>query len=363
MKRKIIEKTTSLILILAVLTVLFSGCGPGGGSAGGTVSVTDCAGRTVEVPADPQSICCVCPFSGSVLVMLGRGDRLTSTCNNVARSNLLKTICPSVGDAAVVKNSGSVNGEAVIELGTDLIIVNDGMYESGDERAKLDSLGIPYIVIGFRDLEGQLDAVEVLGKALGNEKKAGEYTEWCRSVYSYAGMIASEHRGERAKLYHSVNEATRTDYEGSICAEWIGMTGAVNVSLGSELRMQGDKAYTTLEQIYSWDPDLIICNETNMDRYMMTDGKWAGLRAVREGRVYQIPIGVSRMGHPTSTETPLALLWLTELLYPEESDTDMKREIKEYYLRFYGFEVSDELAEDILAGKDMRTEKTNKSAE
>ena len=358
MKRRFI----SILLILCTAGLL-CGCAPAAPAAADTRTVTDCAGRTVEVPADPQSICCVCPFSGPVVVMLGSGDRITSTCNNVVRSRLLDAMCPGIADVPVVKSSGSVNGEAVLELGTDLIIVNDGAYEADDERAKLDSMGIPYVVIGFTDLESQLDAITVLGRTLGAEEEAERYADWCRGVYSGVSEAVSAYDGEPVRLYHSVNEAIRTDYKGSICAEWIALTGVENVSVDSELNREGDKAYTTLEQIYEWDPDMIICNEAGVDDYILTDGKWAGLRCVREGAVYQIPVGISRMGHPTSTETPLALMWLANLLYPDLYDIDIVQELEDYYMEFYDFEIDDETAEAMLEADEMRAAKTGARVE
>ena len=169
---------------------------------------------------------------------------------------------------------------------------------------------------------------------------------------------------EKPRLYHSVNEAVRTDYPGSICAEWIALTGAENVSLaGGGLSLEGDKAFTTLEQIYLWDADLIICNEAGVDDYILSDEKWAGMRCVEEGRVYQIPVGVSRMGHPTSTETPLAALWLAELLYPDRFEIDMARELSDYYARFYDYQLNDEMIEAILDGDEMRAAKASSKTE
>ena len=360
MKRRII----SAILALCLTAAILCGCASiSGQTAADTITVTDCAGRTVVVPKNPQSICCVCPFSGPIIVMCGYGDRVTTSCNNMTRSNLLTMICPGLADAVVVKSSGSVNAEAVLEYGTDLIFVNDGTYEAAEERAKLDSLGVPYVVVGFDDLESQLDAMLVIGRALGAEEKMRDYTDWCKSVYADVRQALSEAPDDPAELYHAVNEAVRTDYAGSICDEWITMTNVNDVSLGSDLTVEGGKAYTTLEQIYAWDPDVIICNEAGVDDYILSDEKWAGLRCVRDGAVYQIPVGISRMGHPTSTETPLALMWLANLLYPEQYEIDFIQILKDYYLRFYGFEIDDDMAQAILQADEMRMEKASQKVE
>lgn len=357
------KKSFSVWLALLLLFSALSGCTPNTPQAEAGVTVTDCAGRTVTVPADPQSISLLCPFSGPMIVMFGYGDKITTTVNNAARSRLLLEICPEMENAVVVKNSGAINAEEIMAQNTDLIITNAGVYETAAERAKLDAMGIPYVVIDFETIEEQFIAVRVLGETFRQSEKAEQYITWFRSVLDRADAAAAAGKTP-LRLYHAVNEAVRTDDPGSYCAEWIAHTGAVNVSVESgALNLEGGKAYTTLEQIYVWNPDLIVCNEAQVDDYILTDVKWQGLSAVQNGRVYQIPIGVTRMGHPTSFETPLALLWLTKLLYPDTFEADLDAEIKSFYRTFFDFSLSDDWLAAIKDGSEMRTPKTNNKEE
>lgn len=355
------NRILSVLLAAALILAAFSACGrvPGEAPSGGTVTVTDRMGRTVQVPEDPQSICAICPYAGMLVVMFGYGDRITSTCNNLARSNLLTEICPEISSAAVVKNSGDLNAEEILARNTDLIIVNDGSYVNEDQRAKLDTLGIPYIVTGFQTIEEQFEVTRLIGKALGAEKEAESYIEYFRSVMD---DVSSKTAGAKpVRLYHSVNEAVRTDQRGDYCSQWIALTGAENVSAGDPeaIQVNGEKSYTTLEQIYIWNPGLIICNEAMVDEYILSDPKWAEIEAVKSKKVYQIPIGITRMGHPTSLETPLAILWLAQLLHPELFDFDFSAKLREFYDEFFDFTLSDEWIDAMLEGNEMRTPKTN----
>ena len=364
MRRTEFRRYLSLILALALL-LSFAGCGRKG-DGGGKKTVTDCAEREVTLPEKIEKICCVDPFTGPMLVMFGYGDAVTTGSNNMTRSVLLKIICPHIGEVVSVKSSGSLNAEEILKRGADVIFVERDIYNDPSERSKLETMNIPYVVISYRDIEEQIEAVRVIGKVLGTEEEAERYISWYEGVMRDVSSVCSGiPENERPKVYHSVNEALRTDYEGSICAEWIALTGAVNVSLDEDagLRISGDKAYTTLEQVYVWDPDLIICNEAGAFDDITDDDKWSGLRAVKEGRVYQIPIGTSRMGHPTSTETPLALLWLAELLYPERFDIDFRKELYDYFKEYYDYELSEELIDAIIEAGDMRTEKPKNGLE
>jgi len=164
----------------------------------------------------------------------------------------------------------------------------------------------------------------------------------------------------RVTVYHSVNEAVRTDIADSLPAEWIEITGAVNVSVDEELKISGDKSFAALEQIYLWDPDIIIANEAGVPEYMLSNEQWAALRAVKERRVYQIPNGISRWGHPGSIETPLAILWTSKLLYPDYfKHIDMKMITSEYYKRFFNLDLDGDQVNAILSGKGMREAKSN----
>ena len=196
----------------------------------------------------------------------------------------------------------------------------------------------------------------VIGEALGETEEAQAMVDYYKNAIERVEKVVEKiPQEERPSLYHSVNEALRTDIEGSLEAEWIGITGVENVSLEDDLFLKKRKTYTTLEQVFVWDPDIIICNESGVNDYILQDPQWSGLRAVREGNVYQIPIGVSRWGHPSSTETSLAILWLAKLLYPDYfEDLDIREEMRDYYYTFYDFKVSEETLDKILSGKGIR---------
>ena len=353
------KKLVPIILLIMILVISASGCAAARAPSAGGVTVKDMAGREVTVPEDPKSICVLDAYAAPIVVMLGYGDRMPTTVNAVTRNLLLQAICPALKNAAVVKTSGAVNGETILQAQTDLMIVGADTYSSPDEKAKLETLGIPYLVVNYTTMADQMQVVTLLGKALRNEEMAQRYVDYYQKcVNTVKTGMADMPESSPLRLYHSVNEATRTDYKGSLSADWIGLFNVENVSLDTKLNMMEDKAYATLEQIYTWDPDIIIANESGVADYIRTDSKWQGLRAVINGDVHQIPIGISRWGHPTSVETPLAILWLAELLYPEQYEVDISAEMTSFYQTFFNYSISPEEANDIISGYGVRTPKT-----
>ena len=360
MKKRLIS--ISLIVLCAIM--FLSSCAQNVPDTEDGITITDMAGREVTVPSDPQSICVLDAYAAPIVVMLGYGEKMPTTINAVSRNLLLLSICPALENAVNVKNGGSINAETILEKGTDLMIIGIETYQNTDEKAKVETLNIPYIVVSYTSMNDQMAVVSLLGRALGNEDMAQKYVAFYQSCIDLAeDNVPESSEEDAARLYHSVNEAVRTDYPGSLCADWIALMNVTNVSLDASLSMTEDKAYATLEQIYAWDPDVIICNESGVADYILTDSKWQGLRAVTDENVFQIPIGLSRWGHPTSVETPLAILWLAELLYPEQFEVDVRSEMTAFYEVFYSYDISDDEADDIMSGYGVRTPKTTTANE
>jgi iron complex transport system substrate-binding protein len=351
------RKLISILIVFLCLSLALTSCAGSGPAVSDGVRVTDMAGRDVTVPKDPKSICVLDAYAAPVVVMLGYGDRMPTTVNAVSRNLLLQSIAPALRNSAVVKTSGAVNAETILQAKTDLIIAGPDTYSSADEKAKLDTLGIPYIVVKYASMADQIAVVTLLGKALGSEAMAQKYTDYYKKCIDTVKNGVPE-AGQPIRLYHAVNEATRTDYKGTLCADWISLLNVDNVSLNASLNMTEDKAYASLEQIYSWDPDIIIANESGVADYILTDSKWQGLRAVINKDVCQIPIGISRWGHPTSIETPLAILWLAGILYPQQFSVDIRAEMTSFYKTFFNYTISDREADDIISGYGVRTPKT-----
>lgn len=361
----------AFLLVFALVISLLGGCGSSdptqesGQSTADTITVTDMAGRKVTIPSQIESLCVLDPFAAGITVMMGYGDVMTTTINNIKRNTLMLDICPALADAALVKSNGSINAETMLKYGVDLAVISTETYTDADECAKLDAIGVPYLVVEYNTMAQQMDAVTMLGKALQRQDVAEAYNSYYQKCIDLVAQgVADLPEDTLPTVYHSVNEAVRTDYTGSLGADWIAVTRAVNVSLDTKLERDGEKAYTSLEQVFKWDPDLIICNEPGVADYILTDSKWAGLRAVRDSSVYQMPVGISRWGHATSQEVPLALLWLAKTLYPDRFDNiDLESETRGFYQQFFEYKLSDKMLANILAGTGIRAEKSTVSAD
>ena len=101
-----------------------------------------------------------------------------------------------------------------------------------------------------------------------------------------------------------------------------------------------------IEQIYEWDPDIILLSnfvEMSPEEFMNdTSMDWSSVKAVSEGKVYKFPLGMYRW-YPASSDSALSLEWVAKTLQPEYmKDFDLDADVKEYYMNNYTIELSDE---------------------
>lgn len=320
--------------------------------------VVDCAGRTVTLPDQTETIACLYAYTGHVAALLGCEGKITAVVDGLKRDQLMQRKVPGIRELPAPYASGSINIEELAQAAPDLIFLRASNLQDAGETEKLDRLGIPYLVVEYTTMEQQRNSIRVMGKALGCEEKAEAYLAYYQETIDFVRQRTSAiPESERKRVYHSVNEAVRTDIPDTLSYEVLDAAGCINVVTSEQqLRLDGEKGYVTVEQIYVWDPDVILANEPSAAEYFRTDDKFSGLRSVLENRVYQLPVGISRWAHPGSLESPLAALYIAKLLYPGYlEDVDMEQEIRDFYQSFLDIALTEAEIGQILAGNGMRS--------
>lgn len=324
-----------------------------------TITVVDSIGRQVEVPVPVKRIASLYAFSGHVVVMLGRCDNIVAISRGLRRDILLNSICPGIGQALAPKGPAGINIEELLLAEPDIVFVPAETAGNRGEAEKLETFHLPYLVVDFNTVSGQQRTIEMIGRAIGAEDRARQYIEYYRrGIDLVQSAVSAIPKDKRVRAYQATVEATRTYGKNSLPADWMSLTGVVDVAVDQHLLLQEGEQHTSLEQILLWDPDMILVNEPGVAEYIRTDPKWAALQAVKGKKVYQMPIGISRWGHPGSLETPLAMLWTAKTAYPERFTLiDLKQETEMFYKIFFGIQLSEDLYFQIMSGKGMRAPK------
>lgn len=353
MKRKIANILLILVLLFAV-TACSSDRQPSGED--GTKVITDCAGRQVEIPQTPQRVACLYATSAHIMAMLDEGDKIVGCPNGVKSDVLMQMKYPEITETATPHQEGSVNVEELMEIDTDLALVSNSLALSDGEMEKLDDLGIPYVVIDYTTIDELQNAVRVAGEVFEKQQQAEAYLEFFDDTMELVDKrLENVDEGSKPRVYHAVNEAIRTDPKDSICGEIMARAKVEDISVSQGLTANGKNAYVTLEEIYRWDPDAVIANESSVTDYILSDSKWDGLTAVKTKAVYTLPVGATRWCHPGSMEAHMGVLAVASRFYPQQfEDFDVKEYTKEYYKTYFDLELDDQMIDHILAGEGMR---------
>jgi len=324
-----------------------------------TITVTDSIGRTVEVPEKVEKIAALYSFAGYAVCLLGSGNDLVGVPGGLQRDVLLVEIFPNIANASTPRVGGTINIEELLRIDPDVVLVRKDTVADDREVEKLDKSGLPYIVVDYSTMEEQREAILIIGKAIGKEAEATAFNNYYLGIIDRVSQIVGDMPEEdKITLHHSENQATRATHESSLAADWTRAAGVINVSVGGDLELVGNDYYASIEQILLWNPEVIIVNESTAYSLITGHPQWSGISAVQNEKVYQLPNGISRWGHPGSVETPLALLWTAKTVYPDLfTHIDMEQEVHDFYKTFFDMELDDEMIATVLRGGDLREDK------
>lgn len=310
----------------------------------GAVEVEDGVGRKVDVPAVINRVFAAGPPSGVLLCVLAP-EKLVGF--PMPLSDAAKTYLPPVVAAMpVVGNLGgrgsTASEERVAALHPDVILDSgtvNASYVSQADRVQSQT-GIAYLLI-----DGRLaDSPALLRKAavlLGVRERGEALASYAEKTLAEVLGPVRTFGGIRPKVYYARSaDGLETGMAGSISAELIDLLGAVNVAGQGTA---GGIGRVSMEQILSWDPDVILAGSPMFLQAVASDPNWQSLRAVREGHVYAPPpsLPFGWIDGPPSVNRLIGLRWLAGRLYPDLIAQDLDAETRAFYHLFYGVDLND----------------------
>ena len=351
MNRKIRTVLISVVLVL-ILTIVF-GWGEEEALSAETRIVVDQLGRKVEISKDINRIVTLpIPHASLIYCVDGKADRIAGmhpVSMKAIEKGILGTICPRLKSAATnfVVSGFEINIEELLKLKPDIVFQWAWMDK---EIKKIEEAGIPVIALTYGTQEDLETWITILGEVLGKEEKASQLIKYHREVILEITYKAIQIPvDERPKvLYLPYGEQLKTTGTRTYNQFWINITGGKNVAEG----LEGWKN-VNMEQILKWDPDIIyignfceLLPEDILENRI--DGQdWSQIEAVKNRRVYKVPLGGYRWD-PPNQESPLMLKWLLGTQHSNKVDYKLKEDIKKFYLRFYNYELSEEQVSEIL---------------
>lgn len=349
------------ILLAALLVSGLAGCGDTKQNENETVKseeentrvFTDSAGREVTLPKEIGKLAPSGPLA-QVVLYTAAPDQLCGLSIDFpedAKNYIDEKYWGLPKFGQFYGKNASLNMEALLAEAPDVIVDIGEAKEniSEDMDALSEQLGIPVVFIEAT-LPTMETAYEKLGELTGNTEQTDQLAEYCADLIEKADNIASSLTEEDKKtVYFAMgNEGLNTNTTGSIHADVIEQIGAVNAAKAEAVSTGGGNE-VSLEQIFLWNPDIILADSQMLYDKVTTDSAWQDLDAVKNGKVYKVPsVPYSFMNNPPSVNRLIGILWLGNLVYPELYQDDVQKEITEFYELFYHLQLQPEDMDEIL---------------
>lgn len=332
--------------------------------ASGTHIVVDHAGNEVEVPYNVQRVvvCDMYPLPSVLSIFFDSADKIVGMAKpsmTAAANGLLGELYPEILNAETGFIDGSnINVEELMKLEPDVVFYSTGQPEEGE---LLRQAGIPAIAVsagkwGYNAIDTLTNWFALFGEVFPENEKTAIVQERSNEIYELvSSRVQDIPDAERARvffLFQYSDTNLMTSGQQFFGQWWATAIGAVNV--GQELENAGSVA-VDLEQVYSWNPDLIfITNFTTaqpQDLYDNAIGSydWSPVEAVKNQNVYKMPLGMYR-SYTAGVDTPVTLLWLAKHAYPALfEDIDIVSVTKSYYQDVFGVTLTDAQAASIFS--------------
>jgi len=262
--------------------------------------------------------------------------------------------------------AGQLNGaiptaaaDAVARLHPDLII--DTGPVSPEAGARADAIQqqtrTPYIL-----LDGSIqhipDALVTVGAMLGVAERGQDLATYTRrAIDGLRGRLLITESTSRPLVYYGRGaDGLETGLAEAEAMAAIDQAGVINVAarLGS-----GQLTRATREQIFQWNPAIIIAEQRSFYNALQRDRRWHGLTAVAQKRVYLAPAEpFGWIDDPPGVNRIIGLPWLTALFYPDVYQEDLRSNVREFYDNFYRIKLTDRQLETLVRPAEARTGET-----
>ncbi len=318
-------------------------------------TVTDLSGRVVFVPVTTDRVACLVGPSYEKVFLLGERKRIAVVPPFVKQMPWAVKVIPNLSSVPDMASYQDPNLEDLMSRKVDVVFFWD--YTKPVE--KMVSTGIPVVVTQLSGTAEQRpasidqfrktikDEINIFGNVLGPNahQRADEYNAYFdEKVNKILAVTSKIPASERPKIYYVRGpKALTTHGQYTYTYWWVNIAGGDLVS-GNMSQQVPD---VTMEQVVAWDPDIIVMGRVNNTALITNDPKWKDIKAVKTGKVYTNPDGVMYWDY--SSEGVLLMEYLAKTFHPDLfPDLDMKKEVKDYYARFYHYNLTDDEADRIL---------------
>ena len=365
----IMEKKIKVIILLLVVLVVAGVAThmfltPSTVETVGSKNVTDMIGRDVEIPASVSNVVATSPPMTTVLYMIAP-DKLKAV-NFQWTDDEMKYVPSQYKNFPVVGGwYGTQDGSYEEFIASEPDIVIESIDEGGDGDAstvkeRQEKFGtIPVIAVkDTTNVETIGESITFMGEVVGAEDKAKELNDfndrYLKIVKDKSSKLSDSDK--KTVYYAQGDDGLQTNPSHSTHGQLIDLVGGVNVADSLNQGNTTSGIQVSIEQVITWNPDIIITNDPEFYASVYDNPNWAKLDAVKNKEVYLSPQSPFKwFDRPVGANMIIGVPWTAKVIYPDDyKDINMVDATKEFYSSFYHFDLSDDEAKQILLDSGLK---------
>ena len=362
-KSKIVILILALLIVSGVATHLF--LTPSTVENSGAKNITDMIGRDIEIPASLNKVVATSPPMTTVIYMIAP-EKLTAL--NFEWTDSEKVYVPSQyqGLPNIGGWYGTQDGSYEEFIASEPDIVIESIDEGGDGdlstvNERQTKFGkIPVVAVNDTTSVEKVDAsITFIGEVIGAQDNAKKLTDFNDKYLDIVHKKSPQITDKKNVYYAEGNDGLKTNPSGSVHGQLIDLVGGKNVADSLSQGNTTAGVRVSIEQVISWNPDVIITTDPNFYAKVYNDSNWASINAVKNHEVYLSPQSPFKwFDRPVGANMIIGVPWTAKVIYPDQySDIDMLSATKEFYSNFYHFDLSDDQAKQILLDSGLKEEK------
>jgi len=330
---RVITRGIVCFCLLAVLS--YTGFGGAAAALSESVIIVDYTGKSVEVPSPVETVISISSYASEILCALGGEDKI------IGRDSY-STYPPDLEDVPIVgQSSYSPNIELILELDPDVVITDTML--SDDNREKIESGGVPVIVIRSGDPERTMAIIRDLGAILDKNERADELVAFIDRYHSIVEERTSDlDEGDKPVVLGEWASPWNAATPGTGFGDKIAAAGGISIAADET---PGTYVVVSSEWVAERNPNVIIFQnygknhtlvglEVTRDEILSRPG-FSDVDAIKDGRVYVVTSGI--MGGAPSI---ISDLYFAKWFHPDLfEDIDPEEVHEELVQEFFGQEL------------------------
>ncbi|MFW6142415.1 MAG: ABC transporter substrate-binding protein [Candidatus Saliniplasma sp.] len=339
------------VIILLLLSITFTGCIESEDNNVETVTVTDMAGRDVEIPENVEKVVGVGSGCVRLLVYMDAVDHIVGVEEYEKGDPMGRPYALANPELSDLPSIGPIHGgdmELIVDQEPDIIF-----RASSAEEAEVyeERTGIPAIDLRIGDLgknrEEFYSSLQLIGEVLNKEDRAEEIIDYIDStIHKLRDRTTNIILEEQPEVYvggvlHRGAHDLRSTYGNYAPFEF---ANAKNVAE----ELETDHAMVDEEQIIGWDPDIVFVDMGSYTRGTidLDNSDYLEIKAFQNGDVYGI---LPYNWHHINYGTVLASsFFVGSVIYPEQfEDIDPEEKADDIYETLVGESVYEYMKRDL----------------